>query len=152
MFCSKCGSKIPDDSKFCENCGKETSRNNPGKLLVPVIPVSSQMPVYGNNSKPAQDPAAPVNGSPARSSSLSDVVRARIIKICSIASFVFIVIVMSTLEKRHKDFSFILMFCSEICVFSLIFVSIKKKFSKQFFILFLIGLIAISCVSLLYLI
>ena len=30
--------------------------------------------------------------------------------------------------------------------------NVKKKFSKQFFILFLIGLIAISCVSLLYLI
>lgn len=28
MYCSKCGKKIDDDSKFCEYCGEETQTND----------------------------------------------------------------------------------------------------------------------------
>src|SRR4030066_1239278 len=40
MICRGCGSLVPDDSKFCPNCGASVSPDTPGFIIVttPTVP------------------------------------------------------------------------------------------------------------------
>ena len=43
MFCRHCGADIPEDSKFCKSCGKDTGA--PVEKKEEIKPVEAQKPV-----------------------------------------------------------------------------------------------------------
>jgi hypothetical protein len=50
MFCSKCGNKLEEGTKFCANCGTSISLESPvqqdnSNVLIPAKPVVQQIPV-----------------------------------------------------------------------------------------------------------
>ena len=68
MFCSKCGTQLPDGSAFCGNCGNPVAA--PAAPVAPVAPVAEvpAQPVYEAPVAPApvavETPAAPVAPAP----------------------------------------------------------------------------------------
>lgn len=62
MFCSKCGSPIPDNSAFCENCGSPVSLpEQPAEKTVDTAPVQTQPEEQPTAATPEypQEPASP---------------------------------------------------------------------------------------------
>ena len=60
MFCSKCGTQVPDGSVSCSNCGAPLSAPNAAPAPAPVAPAPAPAPVA-----PAPAPA-PVQQAPAQ--------------------------------------------------------------------------------------
>ena len=67
MYCTKCGAKLPRDTKFCMNCGKPVAAIAPAKVVEPtgapakaVNPVASSEGVFASAaaSREAAAPAA----------------------------------------------------------------------------------------------
>ena len=46
MFCMKCGTKLPDDAKFCYKCGNDVSTINEG------INTKEEAPISNNITQP----------------------------------------------------------------------------------------------------
>ena len=44
MFCGKCGTQIPEESKFCPSCGTATTAETPAETVVPVEPAAPAAP------------------------------------------------------------------------------------------------------------
>ena len=61
MFCSKCGTQLPDGAAFCSNCGNAVAA--PAAPVAPVAPVAPAAPVYEAPVAPVA-PAAPVYQQP----------------------------------------------------------------------------------------
>lgn len=61
MFCPKCGSNVPDSTKFCPTCG-ETLAGEPAQQA----PVAEPQPQYQQPQQPQQPvyQPAPANGAP----------------------------------------------------------------------------------------
>ena len=59
MFCSNCGTQLPDGTKFCNNCGAQQTVANPAPAQ-PVEPAPAAQPVYQQTVEPVTAPEAPV--------------------------------------------------------------------------------------------
>ena len=66
MFCEKCGNQLPEDAKFCANCGAmvEPDDSAAPETAAPVVeapaaPVA-ETPVVEQPFQPVQQPAQPV--------------------------------------------------------------------------------------------
>lgn len=60
MFCKYCGSKMPENAKFCQNCGGQTESNSNPQVNVPVNnPVVNNQPV---NNMPINNVPMTTNG------------------------------------------------------------------------------------------
>jgi len=51
MFCTKCGTELPDDSKFCSKCGKSTVNNSVKKGEPPKVEQKYKKEYIGNFDK-----------------------------------------------------------------------------------------------------
>lgn len=59
MFCLQCGSKVPDDSKFCVECGAPVQAP-----VRPAVQAQPQMPAQQAPAQPAVQTSAPAQPQP----------------------------------------------------------------------------------------
>lgn len=137
MFCRHCGSKIPDGSKFCENCGISMLRVNPttppelvqgsdnGRNPIPILPVNvppTQVPVHVDGKLMA-------------------------LKVSGILTSSVALEVVAILSEDKVPFSLVyvlLVFLAGISAFITVYSFCKRKIKGGLFVLFLITLIVIS--------
>ena len=60
MFCYKCGTKLPDDAKFCQNCGAQVQTGVAGPPPVPRSEAPAPQPVQ----QPVQQPEVKIPPTP----------------------------------------------------------------------------------------
>lgn len=60
MFCKNCGTQLPDEAKFCGNCGNPTDNQEPRQQIPAQNPCSPGQPAYAEPQAPATTPSSDI--------------------------------------------------------------------------------------------
>ncbi len=75
MFCPKCGTNVPEGSKFCESCGNNMQQSE--QSVHQVSPQESPKPTYNPNPAPAYQPQPRPQPAPAYQNNTVNIVDPR---------------------------------------------------------------------------